>query len=138
MSAWDIKVFRRHVDDDPDESCPAEAFLNDCPISVALDLIDVIDAVAGGPPPQFRGGPAWQAMHGVMRGIYEARIRGPGGWLYRLFCVLERAAPGLDGPTLVVITGKSKRNESAFSAADYDSVRRLAEEYRARTPRSVV
>lgn len=80
----------------------------------------------------------WEAMHGPMRGFYEARTRGPDRRLYRLFCLLERDAPGLDGPTIVVIDGLSKRNSSAFTDAEYEQVRRLGEEYRRRVPRSVV
>jgi len=51
--------------------------------------------------------------------------------------LLERDAPGLPGPSLVIITGMDKPNESAFSAADYRRVRQLREEYLGRTPRSI-
>src|SRR5579884_1327991 len=42
----------------------------------------------------------WEAMHGAMRGFYEARTRGPDRRLYRLVCVLEREAPGIDRPSI--------------------------------------
>jgi hypothetical protein len=74
----------------------------------------------------------WEAMHGAMRGFYEARTRGPDRRLYRLFCVLEREAPGIDRPSIVVIAGFSKPHGSAFTDADYARVRRLGEEYRRR------
>jgi hypothetical protein len=74
VSAWDVRLFQRHREDDPAETCPAETFLDECPESVAADLIAIIDAVAEGPPPQFRGGGMWEAMHGAMRGFYEDRI----------------------------------------------------------------
>ncbi len=135
---WDIKVFQRHVDDDPREACPAEEFLDRCPDSVAADLIAIIDAVAASPPPQFTGGGMWEGMHGQMRGFYEARTRGPDRRLYHLFCVLDRDVPGLDGPTIVVIAGLSKANRTAFTDAEYQEIRRLGDEYRRRTPRSVV
>jgi hypothetical protein len=138
VAAWDIKVFRRHPHDDPQETCPAEAFLDACPDSVASDLITIVDAVAASPPPQFTGGGMWEAMRGRMRGFFEARTRGPDRRLYRLFCILERDALGLDGPTIVVIGGLSKPNNTAFTEADYDEIRRLGDEYRRRTPRSVV
>jgi hypothetical protein len=83
------------------------------------------------------GGGQWQAMHGDMAGYYEARPRGPRKRLYRLFGILERDASGLPGPSLVIITGMDKPNESAFSEADYRRVRRLGDEYRGRTPRSI-
>jgi hypothetical protein len=59
VDAWAIKVFQRHRDDDPKETCPAEDFFRECPDSVATDLFAIIEAVAAGPPPQFRGGPMW-------------------------------------------------------------------------------
>jgi hypothetical protein len=136
--AWSVSVFQRHRDDDPRERCPAEEFLNACPDSVATDLIAIIDAVAASPPPQFTGGGMWEVMHGQMRGFYEARTRGPDRRLYRLFCILERDAPGLDGPSIVVIGGLSKPNNTAFTDADYAGIRRLGDEYCRRSPRSVL
>ena len=138
MEAWDVKVFQRHRDDDLDESCPAEQFLDECPDAVAADLIAIVDAVAESPPPQFSGGGMWEAMRGAMRGFYEARTRGPDRRLYRLFCVLERDAPGLERPSVVVICGMSKPHGTPFSEADYARVRRLGGEYRRRVPRNVV
>jgi hypothetical protein len=138
VDAWDVRLFQRHPDDDYTEQCPAEEFIEECPDSVAADLIAIIDAVAAGPPPKFRGGGMWQAMHGAMKGYYEARTRGPDRRLYRLFCLLEREAPGLDGPSLVLIAGLSKAHGSAFSDAEYALVRRLGDEYLRRSPRSVV
>ena len=134
MEAWDVKVFQRRPDDDPRESCPTETFLQSCPASVAADLIAIVDAVAESPPPHFTGGGMWQAM----RGFYEARTRGPDRRLYRLFRILERAAPGLDRPSIVVICGLSKPRGTAFAEAEYEWVRRLGDEYRRRAPRSVV
>jgi hypothetical protein len=138
MEAWEVVVFQRHRDDDPSESCPAEEFFDSCPNSVAADLIAIVDAVAASPPPQFPGGGMWEAMHGRMRGFYEARTRGPDRRLYRLFCILERDAPGLSGPSVVIVTGLSKPHGTRFTAADYETVRQLGEEYRRRTPRNVV
>jgi hypothetical protein len=138
VTAWDVKVFQRHPDDDAAESCLAEEFIDACPDSVAADLIAIIDAVAASPPPQFTGGGVWEVMHGKMSGFYEARTRGPDRRLYRVFCLLERDAPGLDRPAIIVIAGLSKPNARAFTDADYERVRKLGEEYRRRSPRSVV
>lgn len=135
---WDVVLFQRHKDDDPAKRCPGEEFLDQCPDSVRADLIAIIDAVAESPPPQFSGGGMWEAMHGEMSGFYEARTRGPDRRLYRLFCVLEREAPGLDGPSIVVIGGLSKPVGTALGKADYAAIRRLGDEYRQRVPRSVV
>jgi hypothetical protein len=77
-------------------------------------------------------------MHGELAGFYEARTRGPDRRLYRLFCVLEREAPGLDRPSIVVIAGLSKPVGTPFTPADYAAVRRLGDEYRRRVPRNVV
>jgi hypothetical protein len=138
MSAWDIKLFQRHPDDDPSEHCPAEAFFDSCPDPVAADLIAILEAVAAGPPPRFRGGGMWEAMHGAMRGIYEARTRGPDRRLYRLFCLLEREIPGLDRPTVVLLCGLSKPLGTTFTDADYAGVRTLRDEYVRRIPRNLV
>jgi hypothetical protein len=134
---WAVKLFARHRDDDQRESCPSAEFLRSCPKKVATELLATLDAVAESPPPQFTGGGMWEAMHGAMSGYFEARRRGPDRRLYRLFCVLERAAPGLDRPSIVVITGMSKPVGASFSDAEYASVRRLGDEYRGRTPRNV-
>jgi hypothetical protein len=135
---WKAVTFQRHRDDDLLESCPTEVFLASCPQLVRLDLLSIIHAVVDAPPPRFPGGGMWEAMHGSMAGIYEIRTRGPNRRLYRLFCVLERRAPGLDVPSLVLITGKSKPVGTRMDEAEYDEVRELVREYYSRTPRSVV
>lgn len=136
-SPWAIVFFQRHPDDDRSQSVPGAEFLESCPIGVRADLVAIVKAVAEAPPMRFAGGGQWEAMHGDMAGYYEARTRGPRKRLYRLFCLLDREAPGLPGPSLVIITGMDKPNESAFSQADYRRVRNLGDEYRGRTPRSI-
>ncbi len=79
----------------------------------------------------------WQVMHGSMKGFHEVRVTGPGRRRYRLFCILERNAPGLGGPSVVLITGMDKPPGSGFSEADYARVRALGREFLSRTPRSV-
>lgn len=134
---WVVVFFQRHRDDDRDRAVPAAEFLDACPVGVRADLVAIVKAVADAPPMKFAGGGQWQAMRGDMAGIYEARPRGPRKRLYRLFCVLEREAPGLPGPSLVIVTGMDKPNESAFSRSDYRRVRRLRDEYLSRSPRSI-
>ncbi len=96
-----------------------------------------IDAVAAGPPPKFRGGLRCQAMHGDVTGWHEARTKHR-KLLCRLFCVQGRAAPGLSGPSLVMIAGGVKKNETEFSKRFYKTVAALGEEYLASNPRSVL
>lgn len=79
----------------------------------------------------------WEAMHEEMAGYYEARTRGPDRRLYRLFCFLDRDKPGLSKPSVVVLGGLSKPVGTAFTAAEYRSIRELGDEYRGRLPRSV-
>lgn len=134
---WSIVFIQRHRDDDAGKTVPGAEFLDSCPVGVRADLAAIVKAVADAPPMKFAGGGQWQAMRGDMAGFYEARTRGPRKRLYRLFCLLERDAPGLPGPSLVIITGMDKPNESAFSAADYRRVRLLRDEYQGRTPRSI-
>jgi hypothetical protein len=134
---WSIVFFQRHREDDGTEAVPGAEFLEACPTGVRANLVAIVKAVADAPPPRFAGGLQWQAMHGDMAGFYVARAMGPGKRLYRVFCILEREAEGLPGPSLVIITGLDKPNETAFSRADYRRVRELGAEYRARSPRSI-
>jgi hypothetical protein len=102
-------------------------------------MIAALRAVAEAPPPSFSGGGKWEAMHGAMAGYYEVRVDGPDRRHYRLFCVLERrgADMGLDGPSIVLITGSDKKFRTTFTDRDYKIVRELGEEYREQLPRSV-
>jgi Txe/YoeB family toxin of Txe-Axe toxin-antitoxin module len=135
---WAVKLFKRHRADDAAETCPAQDFLKSTPKNVAAQIIAIVDAVAASPPPQFTGGGMWEAMKGDMAGFYEARKKGPDRRLYRLFCILEQQGPGLSGPTIVVIAGMSKPVGTGFSKAEYAQIRALGDEYRRRSPRSVV
>lgn len=134
---WEVRFFKRHPDDDPNESRPGKDFIMACPRKVGQKLFTIIDAVVKGPPPRFSGGGMWEAMHGEMAGYYEARTRGPENRLYRLFCFLEHERPGLAHPSLIILGGMWKANNTAFTDAEYASIRRLGEEYRARSPRNV-
>jgi hypothetical protein len=137
---WKKHFFRRHPDDDPSETVPGRDFLLTCPEKVRAMMLAVVNAVAEAPPPQFSGGGKWEAMHGTMAGYYEIRVDGPKRRHYRLFCLLEHDTKvlGLGGPSLVVLCGKDKPFRTVLSEADYADVRRHGDEYRARTPRSVL
>ena len=137
---WSVEFFKRHRDDDADESVPGRAFLDQIPEKVAARMVAVLRAVAAAPPPSYSGGGYWEAMHGEMAGTYEVRVDGqPKRTHYRLFCLLERdgASVGLDGPSVVVIAGKKKPFRTLLSKADYRDVLRLGDEFRSRKPRSV-
>jgi len=136
---WLIHYFQRHRDDDQGRSVPARDFLEGCPVEVRAHLRAVLTAVAEAPPPRFSGGLQWRAMHEDMKGYFEARDR-HGTWLYRVFCLLERngAEVGLGGPSIVLLAGMRKPNESAFTKADYAQVRSLGAEYMSRAPRSIL
>jgi hypothetical protein len=135
---WDIRYFQRHRSDDPGRRAPAREFINGCPTGVRADIRATLKAVAEAPPPQFSGGGRWKAMHVSMKGYFEVRVMGPGRMLYRVFCLLEREAEGLDRPSIIPIDGMSKQSGTAFTEGEYAAVRRLGDEYRARTPRSVI
>lgn len=81
---WDVIYYRT-----TDGGCPADDFLDGCPVKVSAQLVAVLDDVAGAPPPRYSGGGRWEAMHGGMRGFYEVRAQGPRRDQFRLFCVLE-------------------------------------------------
>jgi hypothetical protein len=130
---WRIHFFQRHKDDDPTRTVPATNAFDDWPEAVVAEIQAVLDAVSEAPPPAFSGGGKWEAMHGEMKDFYEVRVRGnPSGELYRVFCVLERNASDLGGPSLVVIQGMSKRAGSTFTSAEYRRVRSLGNEFRKR------
>jgi hypothetical protein len=134
---WVVRYFRRHPDDDPEQSIPGQEFLRSCPPRVRAHFFDVLIAVAKAPPPRFAGGGKWEAMHGDMTGYYEVRATGPGRHQYRLFCLLEAEPPGPDRrPVLVILTGLDKPSRTTLSPADYRAVRAFGEEYRSHTPRS--
>ena len=76
-------------------------------------------------------------MHGAMTGWFEARANGPRRHHYRLFCLLDDDADGLDKPLLVVIDGRDKPFHTELSEANYAAVRALGDEYRKRNPRSL-
>lgn len=136
---WFIYYFQRHRDDDPKCAVPGREFLADCPTKVQATLKAVLMAVAAAPPPAFSGGGKWEAMRGEMGGFYEVRVDGPQRRHFRLFCLLERhgGTVGLDGPSIVIITGKSKPFLTELSDEDYKKVRALGAEFRRRVPRSV-
>ena len=58
-----------------------------------------------------------------MKGIYEARDK-HGKQLYRLFCVLDRAAPehGVEAPALVLLSGGAKPVGAAMDDRVYRDV----------------
>ncbi len=137
---WRIHFFQRHIDDDPEQAVPAQAFLDTCPDKVSAMMVAVLQAVAAAPPPAFSGGGKWEAMHDEMSGFYEVRVDGPKREHFRLFCILERDGTklGLGGPSIVAIDGRSKPFRTTLSKADYAAVKKLGDEYRARSPRSVL
>ncbi len=136
---WLIHFYQRHADDDPKQGVPGRDFLATCPDKVRQTMLAVLTAVADAPPPAFSGGGMWEAMHGDMSGFYEVRVDGPKRRHYRLFCVLERDGEslGLDGPSIVIITGMSKPFRTTFRERDYKAVRELGGECKKRKPRSV-
>lgn len=93
------------------------------------EIIAVLEAVAEAPPPAFSGGGKWEVMHGEMAGFYEVRIRGSDRRNHRLFCVLERTADDLGGPSTVCIDGLSKPLRQAAHPRDYRRALRYREEF---------
>ena len=128
---WRIHFFQRHEHDDVRQTVPALEFLADIPVTVAAEIHAVLDAVAAAPPPSFSGGGKWEAMHKDMSGFFEVRVQG-GGKNHRLFCVLERDALDLGGPSIVCLGGLSKPRRSAANPRDYEAVRRFRSEFERR------
>ena len=128
---WLIHFFQRHPDDDPQCGVPAAAFLDTLADKVVSEIHAVLDAVASAPPAAFSGGGKWEAMHDEMSGFYEVRVQG-GGKNHRLFCLLERHADDLGGPSIILIDGLSKPRRSAANPKDYRRAVRMRAEFVAR------
>lgn len=126
---WLIHFFQRHRGNDPARPVPTIDFLDGLPDKVAAEIQAVLEAVAAAPPPSFSGGGKWEAMHEDMAGFYEVRVHG-GGANHRLFCLLDRNADDLGGPSLICLDGLSKPVRSAASPRDYRRVRQYAAEFR--------
>lgn len=107
---------------------PAQDFLDGVPDEAAAEIHAVLDAVAKAPPPSFSGGGKWEAMHGDMAGYYEVRVRFR-GQNHRLFCLLERHADDLGGPSIVCLGGLSKPLRTAARSRDYAKVKRYGAEF---------
>ena len=127
--SWLIQFFQRHAEDDRSRSTPTITFLDSLPDKVAAEIQAVLEAVALAPPPSFSGGGKWEAMHDDMAGFCEVRVQG-GGANHRLFCLLERNADDLGGPSIVCIGGLSKPVRSAADPRDYKRIRQYADEFR--------
>jgi hypothetical protein len=125
---WLIHFFQRHRDDDRTRSVLAIDFLSSLPQKSQAEIKAVLDAVAEAPPPAFRGGGKWEAMHGDMSGLFEVRVQG-GGLNHRLCCVLERDADDLGGSSTIVIDGLSKPKRSAANQKDYRRTLLLRDEF---------
>jgi hypothetical protein len=128
---WRIHFFQRAREDDAARSVPVVTFLESWPVKVAAEIHAVLGAVAEAPPPSFSGGGKWEAMHDDMAGYFEIRVQG-GGMNHRLFCVLERDADDLGGPSIVCIDGLSKPPRTAADPKDYRRVRRYGAEFQQR------
>lgn len=107
------------------------------PLKVRATMAAVLVAVASAPPKRYSGGGYWEAMKDDMTGWFEVRVDGPKREHFRLFCLLDYEARGVEKPLLVVVTGLRKTFRTTLSAADYARVRTLGDEYLKRNPRSV-
>jgi hypothetical protein len=70
-------------------------------------------------------------MHDDMAGFYEVRVQG-GGANHRLFCLLERNADDLGGPSIVCVDGLSKPVRAAADPRDYKRIKQYGDEFRKR------
>lgn len=128
---WLIQFFQRDRRDDPERRTPTIDFLDALPDKVAAEIQAVLEAVAAAPPPAYSGGGKWEAMHDAMAGFYEVRVQG-GGANHRLFCLLERNADDLGGPSIVCVDGLSKPVRTAADPRDYKRIKQYGDEFRKR------
>ncbi|MDE0067996.1 MAG: hypothetical protein OXN44_14135 [Acidimicrobiaceae bacterium] len=125
---WRIHFFQRDVSDDPAEAVPARDFLECLPENLRAKFEAVLKAAAAAPPPKFRGGGKWKAMHGDMSGFYQIGIQGK-GMNHRLVCLLHRPADDNIEPSIVCLGGFSKRRRSAARPRDYRRMRDYRDEF---------
>lgn len=125
---WNIEFFQRVPDDVPTVECPTRDFLESVPVQVATEIDAVLHAVADGPPPSFRGGGKWKAMHGDMSRFNEVCVAF-GRFNYRVFCLLVRDAGRFASPTIVCLGGLVKPKRSAADAKDYELIRTYRDEF---------
>lgn len=134
---YDVAYFRRHRSDDPSQAMPGRTFLESVPVRIRAQFEAIVIAVAKAPPHKFAGGGKWEAMHGVMNGLYEVRVDGPPNRRhYRLFCILDSKAKGR-APMLVILDGEAKPFRTEMPDKVYRRVRGYRDEYLARQPRSL-
>jgi hypothetical protein len=70
----EVAFFKRHRDDDAEQSSPGLNALLGFPTKVRARLLATLAAVAKAPPKRFAGGGQWEAMHGEMTGYFEVRV----------------------------------------------------------------
>jgi hypothetical protein len=132
---WQIVFFKRTAEN-ANPLVPALDFLNSIPDDALAEILATLDAVAEGPPPSFRGGLRYVPMRGDLAHFHEVRTKHQKK-LYRLFVLEDAEPPGLPGPSLALIQGGAKDNETAFSTTFYKEVKTLGDEYLGSNPRSV-
>lgn len=133
-----------------DGSVPAREALHadDMPQAVRIALLARVVAIRDYPPPSFpTGSPIWSLMSRDpqrgkvdMSGIFEIRDK-HGPFLYRLFCVLDRAAPehGVeDARVLALLSLGIKPDRTTMPERVYRQVRRQADRYFATSPRPIL
>ena len=119
---WQIEYLQREQRNDANRSVPARAYLQSCPVKVRARLQAILTEVAAAPPYRFQPSQMWHVMRDEMRGYYEVRALGRDASqrrrLYRIFCLLDHDGPGLQSPSIVLITGMDKPPETSFTAAE--------------------
>lgn len=139
---WAPAFYKTMLADRPKpEEVPARYWLtHEVPKPVRLMTIAVIDSVVEHPggPPAFPPSNLWHAMSDDMSGIYEARDEHDGN-LYRLFCVLDRAAidNGISQPLVTLIGGGIKPDHTEMDPAIYAVMRERRDLYTASSPRQI-
>lgn len=119
---WDIAFYKR-----PSGEAPALSWLRSFPEVVEKRLVAIIIAVAQRPPPSFPSSSnEWKAMHTEMGGFFEARDQHD-KTDYRVFCILDRNNHAR--PTVVVVSGGEKPDETEMKPWVYREARALRDEY---------
>ncbi|MBB6173823.1 hypothetical protein HNR23_003883 [Nocardiopsis mwathae] len=122
----------------PDGTMPAQEYLNSVPATIRARIRSAAIAVAQAPPMRFAGGGYWEAMRGSMTGWFEIRVDGPPNRThYRVFCLLDYEAKGVDKPLLVLVDGRTKAFRTTLPDSDYAAVLLLGKDYFSQQPRPI-
>lgn len=125
-SPHSVEFFK--LEESNQSTIPSLEKIAEWPSQAVAKILPILAAVAEAPPTKFAGGGKWEAMHGPCKGMHEIRIKF-NRTHYRLFCVLDNYADGVDKPLLTVLDADSKPNGTVLPPSRYQELDDLRTAY---------